>query len=138
MPPRPGRWTGRARVAVVARSPDGLAEVAAGLGREPVVIPADLREPGAAAEAAASALGALSSVDILVNTAAAAARLATADTDAAVIDEMLAVNVRARTPPPSGIGQCARGIDSRKPLCLSPGCRVGGVPVGSPLAGLAE
>jgi NAD(P)-dependent dehydrogenase (short-subunit alcohol dehydrogenase family) len=84
-----------ARVALVARSRDGLAEVAAGLSRDPVVIPADLREPGAAAEIAASALRALGSVDILVNNAAAAARLATADTDAAIIDEMLAVNVRA-------------------------------------------
>jgi NAD(P)-dependent dehydrogenase (short-subunit alcohol dehydrogenase family) len=84
-----------ARVALVARSREKLAEVAAGLGREPVVIPADLREPGAAAEIAACALEALGSVDILVNNAAAAARLATAGTDAAIIDEMLAVNVRA-------------------------------------------
>ena len=35
-----------ARVALVARSRDGLAKVAAGLGREPVLIRADLREPG--------------------------------------------------------------------------------------------
>jgi NAD(P)-dependent dehydrogenase (short-subunit alcohol dehydrogenase family) len=84
-----------ARVALVARSRDDLARVAAGLGREPVVLPADLRQPGAAGEIAANALEALGSIDILVNNAASAARLATADTDAAVIDEMLAVNVRA-------------------------------------------
>jgi len=84
-----------ARVALVARNREDLAKVAAGLGRNPVVIPADLLEPGAAADTAASALGALGSVDILVNNAAAAARLATTDTDAAIIDEMLAVNVRA-------------------------------------------
>jgi NAD(P)-dependent dehydrogenase (short-subunit alcohol dehydrogenase family) len=84
-----------ARVALVARSQDALAEVAAGLSRDPVVIPADLREPGAAAEVAAHALAALGSVDVLVNNAATAVRLATADTTAAVIDEMLAVNVRA-------------------------------------------
>jgi NAD(P)-dependent dehydrogenase (short-subunit alcohol dehydrogenase family) len=84
-----------ARVALVARSRDDLARVAAGLGREPVVLPADLRQPGAAEEIAANALEALGSIDILVNNAASAARLATADTDAAVIDEMLAVNVRA-------------------------------------------
>ncbi len=84
-----------ARVALVARHREDLAEVAAGLGRNPVVIPADLGEPDAAADAAASALGALGSVDILVNNAAAAARLATTDTGAAIIDEMLAVNVRA-------------------------------------------
>jgi NAD(P)-dependent dehydrogenase (short-subunit alcohol dehydrogenase family) len=84
-----------ARVALVARSREDLDKVAAGLGRNPVVIPADLRKPDAAGEAAAHALEALGSVDILVNNAAAAARLATADTDAAIIDEMLAVNVRA-------------------------------------------
>jgi NAD(P)-dependent dehydrogenase (short-subunit alcohol dehydrogenase family) len=84
-----------ARVALVARHREDLAEVAAGLGRNPVVIPADLGEPAAAADTAASALGALGSVDILVNNAAAAARLATTDTGAAIIDEMLAVNVRA-------------------------------------------
>jgi NAD(P)-dependent dehydrogenase (short-subunit alcohol dehydrogenase family) len=84
-----------ARVALVARNREDLAKVAAGLGRNPVVIPADLREPDAAADTAARALGALGSVDILVNNAAAAARLATTDTDAAIIDEMLAVNVRA-------------------------------------------
>jgi len=84
-----------ARVALVARNREDLAKVAAGLGRNPVVIHADLREPDAAADTAASALGALGPVDILVNNAAAAARLATTDTDAAIIDEMLAVNVRA-------------------------------------------
>jgi NAD(P)-dependent dehydrogenase (short-subunit alcohol dehydrogenase family) len=84
-----------ARVALVARGRQDLDKVAAGLGRNPVVIPADLRKPDAAGEAAAHALDALGSVDILVNNAAAAARLPTADTDAAIIDEMLAVNVRA-------------------------------------------
>ena len=84
-----------ARVALVARSREELANIAAGLSRKPVVLPADLREPSAAAEIAAGALEALGSVDILVNNAAVAARLATANTDAAIIDQMLAVNVRA-------------------------------------------
>ena len=48
--------------------------------------------PASIAERAAIALGA---VDVLVNNAATAARLDTVDTDAALIDEMLAVNVRA-------------------------------------------
>ncbi len=84
-----------ARVTLVARSREDLGKVAAGLGRNPVVVPADLRMPDGAGEVAAQALEALGSVDILVNNAAAAARLPTADTDAAIIDEMLAVNVRA-------------------------------------------
>ena len=40
-------------------------------------------------------LGVLGRVDVLVNNAAAAARLATTDTDAALIDNLLAVNIRA-------------------------------------------
>jgi NAD(P)-dependent dehydrogenase (short-subunit alcohol dehydrogenase family) len=40
-------------------------------------------------------LDVLGRVDVLVNNAGAAARLATADTDAAIIDTLLAVNVRA-------------------------------------------
>jgi NAD(P)-dependent dehydrogenase (short-subunit alcohol dehydrogenase family) len=44
---------------------------------------------------ARAALEGLARVDVLVNNAAAAARLDTVDTDAALIDEMLAVNVRA-------------------------------------------
>src|SRR5205085_7110370 len=46
-------------------------------------------------EIAARALEELGSVDILVNNAAAAARLPTVENDAALIDELLAVNVRA-------------------------------------------
>jgi NAD(P)-dependent dehydrogenase (short-subunit alcohol dehydrogenase family) len=84
-----------ARVAIVARNSKELAEVAAGLTRHPVVLAGDLSEPGTPADVAVSALSALGSVDILVNNAAAAARLDTVDTDAALIDQMLAVNVRA-------------------------------------------
>jgi NAD(P)-dependent dehydrogenase (short-subunit alcohol dehydrogenase family) len=83
------------RVALVARSRDGLAEVAAGLTHDPVVLVGDLVDPRAPAAIAGQALDALGGVDILVNNAAAASRLATVDTDATLIDEMLAVNVRA-------------------------------------------
>jgi NAD(P)-dependent dehydrogenase (short-subunit alcohol dehydrogenase family) len=44
---------------------------------------------------ARKALQSLGRVDIVVNNAGAAARLATVDTDATVIDELFAVNVRA-------------------------------------------
>jgi NAD(P)-dependent dehydrogenase (short-subunit alcohol dehydrogenase family) len=84
-----------ARVALVARNEDALDKVAAGLSHEPVVIPADLGDVAAPARIAEQALAALGSVDVLVNNAAAAARLPTVDTDAAIIDELLAVNVRA-------------------------------------------
>ncbi len=84
-----------ARVALVARSEESLREVAAGLQRDPVVLVGDLAGVDAPAQVARQALDALGTVHVLVNNAAAAARLDTVDTDAAVIDAMLAVNVRA-------------------------------------------
>jgi NAD(P)-dependent dehydrogenase (short-subunit alcohol dehydrogenase family) len=83
-------------VALVARSGDDLGRVANGLSNEPVTIVADLGEVTAPERVAVQALEALGGhVDIVVNNAAVAARLPTVDTDAALIDTMLAVNVRA-------------------------------------------
>ena len=83
-----------ARVALVARSRGDLEQVAATLENDPVVLPVDLSESTAAARVASEAQSSLGPVDILVNNAAVGARLATVDTDAALIDSMLAVNVR--------------------------------------------
>src|SRR5213082_2122795 len=68
-----------ARVALVARSGDELERVAAGMHNDPVALTADLADPEAPATVAASAAAALGAVDILVNNAAAAARLPTVD-----------------------------------------------------------
>jgi NAD(P)-dependent dehydrogenase (short-subunit alcohol dehydrogenase family) len=84
-----------ARVALTGRSEADLKEVASGLEHDPVVVVGDLRDPEAPASIAERALSALGAVDVLVNNAATAARLDTVDTDAALVDEMLAVNVRA-------------------------------------------
>ncbi|MGH8990328.1 MAG: SDR family NAD(P)-dependent oxidoreductase [Acidimicrobiia bacterium] len=84
-----------ARVALLARDRDRLEEAAAALEHDPVVVTADLADPAAPAAAAGAALEALGTVDILVNNAAAAARLPTLDLDAALIDHLHAVNVRA-------------------------------------------
>jgi gluconate 5-dehydrogenase/3-oxoacyl-[acyl-carrier protein] reductase len=84
-----------ARVLLTARSPADLAEVAGDLHHDPVLASADLGDPQAPAEIAGKALKDLGSVEILVNNAATAARLPTVDTDAALIDGLLAVNVRA-------------------------------------------
>jgi NAD(P)-dependent dehydrogenase (short-subunit alcohol dehydrogenase family) len=89
-----------ARVALVGRDTARLeataAELAgAALAGAPLVVTADLRDSSAPARIAGDVLEAFGRVDILVNNAAAAARLATVDTDGALIDEMLAVNVRA-------------------------------------------
>ena len=84
-----------ARVALVARDVDALEKVAGDLSRDPVVIEADLSHPDGPASVAARSLAAMGHVDVLVNNAATAARLDTADTDAALVDRLLAVNVRA-------------------------------------------
>jgi len=84
-----------ARVVLVARDGGRLEQVAAELRNDPVVVPADLARPEAPASVAERALAALEQVDVLVNNAAAAARLPTVETTAGVIDELLAVNVRA-------------------------------------------
>ncbi len=84
-----------ARVALVGRDRAALAATAGSLAHDPLVIVADLSDPGETARVASTVLESFGRADILVNNAAAAARLATVDTDAALIDELLAVNVRA-------------------------------------------
>lgn len=83
-----------ARVALVARSTSELEGVAATLAHQPVVIPGDLASSDDARRIGEDALAALGRVDVLVNNAAAAARLPTADLTPALIDELLDTNVR--------------------------------------------
>ncbi len=83
-----------ARLALVARDRQALEEVADTLGNDAFILPADLGRPESPGLVATGALEALGAVDILVNNAALAARLDTIETDAALIDELLAVNVR--------------------------------------------
>lgn len=82
-------------MALSARSRDRLEAVAATLTNDPVVLPADLTEANMPAELSRMALEELGHIDVLVNNAAVAARLDTVDMDAALIDRLLAVNVRA-------------------------------------------
>lgn len=85
-----------ARVLLAARAADTLAEVAAGLQHDPVTLAVDLADPESPADLARRALVATDGrLDILVNNAAYARRVALAETDAALIDRVLAVNVRA-------------------------------------------
>ena len=84
-----------ARVALVARDRSRLEEVASGLTNSPVVVTADLGVVEEVEEAARQALGALGDVDVLVNNAAIAYRIPTVETTAGIIDQMMAVNVRA-------------------------------------------
>lgn len=84
-----------ARVALAARTGELLREVAAGLHHDPVVIEADLADPECPARLAKEAGRQLGGVDVLVNNAAIAARLPVEELDAAVMDRLYAVNVRA-------------------------------------------
>jgi NAD(P)-dependent dehydrogenase (short-subunit alcohol dehydrogenase family) len=84
-----------ARVALTARGREDLEVTARELDHDPVMLIGDLRDVNPPGNVAEQAIASLGSVDILVNNAAAAARLPTIETDAAVIDELLAVNVRA-------------------------------------------
>ena len=83
-----------ARVALVARSADDLAAVAAGLEHEPVVIAVDLAEPDAPTTVAAAALAALGRVDVLVNNAALGVRTDSTELDGSTIDRIHQLNVR--------------------------------------------
>lgn len=85
-----------ARVLLAARDAEMLSEVARGLGNDPVVLPVDLADAEAVSELARQALEATDGrLDILVNNAAHAQRVTLAETDTALIDSVLAVNVRA-------------------------------------------
>jgi NAD(P)-dependent dehydrogenase (short-subunit alcohol dehydrogenase family) len=84
-----------ARVVLVARDAHALATVAADLVNEPVVLPADLGDPAEPSRLVQAAAHEAGSVDVLVNNAAVAVRVPITETDPAVIDRMLAVNVRA-------------------------------------------
>ena len=85
-----------ARVLLAARDADALAAVAADLTHDPVTLAVDLGDPDAVVDLAHRALDASGGdLDILVNNAAYARRVTLAETDAALIDAVLAVNVRA-------------------------------------------
>jgi gluconate 5-dehydrogenase/3-oxoacyl-[acyl-carrier protein] reductase len=84
-----------ARVALAGRDREALQLVAADCTNDPVVLTADLESPAAPGTLATDGLAALGRVDVLVNNAAAAARQPTTDLDAALLDRLYAVNVRA-------------------------------------------
>lgn len=85
-----------ATVALAARSKDQLEEVAAVMaGNGHHVLPADLGQPGAAAELAAAALAALGTVDVLVNNAGVAYIQRSEKVSEETAAQVLQVNLRA-------------------------------------------
>ena len=84
-----------ARVALVARDGVALSALAGELAHDPIVLPCDLAQVETPTALGRAVLDAFGSIDVIVNNAAIAARLPSADLDAALIDDMYAVNVRA-------------------------------------------
>jgi NAD(P)-dependent dehydrogenase (short-subunit alcohol dehydrogenase family) len=84
-----------ARVALVARSETDLRELSKELTNESFVFVADLSDSAAPSTLAGEVLEQLGGIDVLVNNAGIGVRVAVEELDAALIDEMYAVNVRA-------------------------------------------
>ena len=84
-----------ARVVLAARNRSHLEAVASGLGHDPVVLFTDLADPEAPAQLAREAVQAVGEIDVLVNNAAIAFRVPLGELTVEMIDQQLAVNVRA-------------------------------------------
>ncbi len=85
-----------ARIALCARTAEALVPVASELGQDPVIVAGDLAlatEPARIAADAARGLG--GAVDVLVCNAGVGARPSLEQIDAALVDRLYAVNVRA-------------------------------------------
>jgi NAD(P)-dependent dehydrogenase (short-subunit alcohol dehydrogenase family) len=83
-----------ARVALVARSGDRLAAIAAELDNDPVVITADLSEHESVEEISTAVLDAFGGLDVLVNNAAVERNQPATKVTGEDIDETLFVNLR--------------------------------------------
>ena len=93
-----------ARVVVTGRSVERLERVAAGLRNDPLVMPADLGEPGAGMRLAGAVLAETRGVDVLVNNAGMAIRGAPEDLAEADLDRIFAVNFRSFLMLATGLG----------------------------------
>ena len=93
-----------ARVVLTGRTVEDLDRVAADLRNDPLVIPADLGEPGAGTRLAEAALARAGAIDILVNNAGMAIRGAPEDLVEADLDRIVAVNFRSFLMLSAGLG----------------------------------
>jgi NAD(P)-dependent dehydrogenase (short-subunit alcohol dehydrogenase family) len=84
-----------ARVAIAGRDLESLENAASTLSNDPLVFQVDLTHADAPTRFAHEAWEALGGIDILVNNAAVASRTPTEELDAALIDRLYALNVRA-------------------------------------------
>jgi len=84
-----------ARVVLTGRRAARLEAVAADLTHDPVVVPADLREPGAPEQLVADALAAAGHVDVVVNNAGISESTPAVDEDTDLFERVLRVNLTA-------------------------------------------
>jgi len=84
-----------ARVVLTGRTVEDLERVAAELSNDPVIVPADLAEPGAGSALAERILGAVDGVDILVNNAGIPMRRTPEQLTEEDVDLVFAINVRS-------------------------------------------
>ncbi len=84
-----------ARVVLSGRTVPDLERVAAGLGNDPVIMPADLAKPGAGTELAERVVAELGGVDVLVNNAGIAMRRTPEQLTEADVDLVFSINVRS-------------------------------------------
>jgi NAD(P)-dependent dehydrogenase (short-subunit alcohol dehydrogenase family) len=100
-----------ARVVLTGRTVADLDRVAAELSNDPVVIPADLSEPGAGTRLAAAILDEVEGVDVLVNNAGIPMRRTPAKLTEEDVDLVFAINVRSLVMLSIGVGpsMAARG-----------------------------
>ncbi len=84
-----------ARVAISGRTVDDLERVAATLGNDPVILPADLSQPRAGTALAEATLAATGGVDILVNNAGIPMRRTPDELTEDDLDAVFAINVRS-------------------------------------------
>ena len=82
-------------MAIAGRDRHTLDVVAKTLSREPLVFVVDLANPEAPAWLAGQAWDGLGGIDVVVNDAAVATRIPTEELDAATVDRLFTVNVRA-------------------------------------------
>lgn len=117
-----------ARVALAARSQDLLEALAKELPNDPVVLAADLSQPGAPTTLAQQAIESLGHVDVLVNNAGISGVGPAPTLREDIVDKLLAINVRAPMMLAAAIGTHMAERGSGSIVNMSSGAGVAGSP----------
>ena len=95
-----------ARVLLSGRTVSDLERVAAALTNDPLILPADLAQPGAGTKLAEQVLDAVDGVDIVVNNAGIPMRRTPDQLSEQDVDDVFAINVRALVMLSVALGPC--------------------------------